>query len=297
MLSVASNSVLTAAKLLVGLMTGSVSVLSEGLHSGNDLVAALLALFSVRKSNQAPDAGHAYGHGKFEALSGAIEALLICVAALGIAYTAVRALVTGSAEAIQHGPAVVVMGVSAVVNIFVSRRLYRVARQHDSLALHADAAHLTCDVWTSAGVFVGLGAAYLLEERGLEVHWLDPALAVGVAVLVMGQGWRIAWDAVAQLLDRSLPAEELAIIEGIIRDHAGQFVEFHKLRTRRAGHERHVDLHLVVCSHLSVAEAHGLADHLETEIARELPGTQVMIHTEPGDGPPCGDGQQSEDSG
>lgn len=269
------------AKLAAGFATGAMSVIAEGIHSANDLVAALIAYFSVRKANQPADVRHAYGHGKFESLSGTIEALLIVAVALTVAYAAVRALVLGTHEGIDHGPALLVMGVSMLVNIFISGHLYRVAHRHESLALEADAAHLRTDVWTSAAVLLGLGVIYLVELLGREALWIDPALALLVAALIMTQGTRIARDGLNQLLDRALPEEEVARIASKIQEHAGDFVEFHRLRSRRAGHERHLDLHLVVCDGLTVARAHELTDHLETEIAALYPHTQVIIHVEP----------------
>lgn len=268
-------------KLAAGFATGAMSVIAEGIHSANDLVAALIAYFSVRKANQPADVRHAYGHGKFESLSGTIEALLIVAVALAVAYAAVRALMLGEHEGIDHGPAVLVMGVSMLVNIFVSGYLYRVAHKHESLALEADAAHLRTDVWTSAAVLLGLGVIYLVELLGREALWIDPALALLVAALIMTQGTRIARDGLNQLLDRALPEEEVARIAAKIQEHAGDFVEFHRLRSRRAGYERHLDLHLVVCDGLTVAQAHELTDHLEAEIASLYPHAQVMIHVEP----------------
>ena len=287
LLSVVSNSLLTATKLVAGFASGSISVLSEALHSGNDLIAALLAFFSVRKANEPADEEHVYGHGKFEALSGAIEAALIVVAALGILYAALRTVFLGRLQQLDHGPAVGVMGLSMVVNILVSAHLYRVARRHDSMALQADAAHLSADVWCSAAVFAGLAIAWGLEHFGIEAHWIDPLLAVSVAVIVMGQGTHIARDAVNQLLDHALPEEEIQRIVATIKDHHSLYVSFHKLRSRRSGHERHIDLHLVVCAEMTVAEAHALTDHLEQEIAGLFPRAHVMIHAEPCDEPGC----------
>lgn len=281
LVSVASNGVLTASKLAVGFSTGSVSVISEGLHSGNDLVAALLAFLSVRKANEPADEAHGYGHGKFEALSGAVEAALIIIAALAILYSSIRSLLTGGPGDIEHGPALLVMGISTVLNILVSRHLYRVARLHESIALKADAAHLSADVWTSGGVFAGLLILWVVERLGYSADWLDPLLAVGVAVLVLTQGYSIAAEALNQLLDRALPASEVHQVIALLDAHAGRYVSFHKLRSRRAGHQRHVDLHLVVCEQMTVGEAHALADHLEADIRELLPGSEVMIHAEP----------------
>jgi cation diffusion facilitator family transporter len=281
LVSVASNSLLTSAKLVVGFMTGSVSVISEGVHSGNDLVAALLAYFSVRKANEPADEGHGYGHGKYEALSGGIEAGLIIVAALAILYSSTKSLMTGGPGDIEHGPAVLVMGVSAVLNVLVSRLLYRAARKHDSMALKADAAHLSADVLTSVGVFVGLGVLWVVERLGHKADWLDPALALGVAALVLTQGWKIAAEAINQLLDQALPASEVQLVVDMLERHSGRYVSFHRLRSRRSGHQRHLDLHLVVCDQMTVGEAHGLADHLEDEIHELFPNSEVLIHAEP----------------
>lgn len=286
--SVVSNSLLTASKLVVGYLTGSISVISEGVHSGNDLVAALLAFFSVRKANEPADVRHGYGHGKFEALSGLVEAVLIVLAALAILYSAAKALVSGSFEKIEHGPALAVMAISMTLNILVSRHLYRVARRHDSIALQADAAHLSTDVWTSAGVLAGLGIMSALHFMGIDAHWIDPALAFFVGALVTAQGWAIARQAVDQLLDASLPAAEVERIGAIIRDHYGRYVSFHRLRSRRSGHQRHIDLHLVMCQHVTVAEAHEFTDHLEAEIEEMFPGSEIMIHVEPCTREQCG---------
>lgn len=279
--SVASNTVLTLLKLLVGLTTHSISVLSEAAHSGSDLVAALLAYFSVRKASEPADERHGYGHGKYEALSGAAEAGLIICAALVILCAAVRSLWTGQYEALVHGPALLTMGLSTVLNVIVSRHLSRVARRHESLALRADAVNHSADVWTSAGVVGGLAVMWGLQRLGHSAPWIDPVCAVLVAVLVMRQGWRVAAMAKDQLVDHALPPEELARIREIIRDHHGRFVGFHQLRSRRAGHERHIDLHLVVCAEMTVEDSHDLTDHLEQEIEARYPRSQVMIHVEP----------------
>jgi cation diffusion facilitator family transporter len=287
--SVVSNSVLTISKLVVGYLTGSISVLSEGVHSGNDLVAALLAFVSVRKANEPADVRHEYGHGKFEALSGLVEAVLIIGAALAILFSAGRAFLTGTFEKIEHGPALAVMAVSMTLNIVVSRYLYKVARRHDSIALQADAAHLSTDVWTSATVLAGLAVMSGLHMANIDAHWLDPALAFGVGALVTAQGGSIARQALDQLLDASLPPAEVERIAATIRDHYGQYVSFHRLRSRRAGHQRHIDLHLVMCQHVTVAEAHEFTDHLEAEIQEILPGSEVMIHVEPCTRAECGE--------
>lgn len=275
-LSVVSNTTLTLTKLTVGWLTGSVSVVAEGIHSGNDLVASLLAWFAVRKAAEPPDAEHGYGHGKFESLSAFIEAALIVVAAAGVAWTAVHRLLGGQRTDLEHGPALLVMGFSAVANIVVSSYLFRVARKHQSIALEADAWHLRADVWTSAGVFVGLLLIYFTDW-----HVVDPLAAVLVAVLILFQGGKIGWEALGQLLDRSLPAAEQQLITDLLGEHDDMFLDYHRLRTRRSGRERQIDLHLVTCPRVTVGEAHGVCDHLEQDVAERLAHTRLVIHVEP----------------
>ncbi|MBC7294455.1 MAG: cation transporter, partial [Thermoleophilia bacterium] len=183
-LSVLSNSLLILLKVAVGLLTGSVAVLSEAIHSAVDLVAALIALFAVRKSGQAADERHPYGHGKFENISGTIEALLIFLAAAWIIYEAVRKLISPRAVDMPVW-GVGVMLVSAIVNIVVSGRLLKVGRETESVALQADAWHLRTDVYTSAGVMVGLLAIWLgsVFAPDVDLRWVDPAVAIVVALL------------------------------------------------------------------------------------------------------------------
>lgn len=274
--SVASNSLLTAGKLAAGLLTGSVSVIAEGIHSGNDLVASLLAWFAIRKANEPPDAEHRYGHGKYESLSAFLEAALIVVAALMVVGAALRRLWSGQRPELNHGPALIAMGISAVVNVLVSRYLFRTARRHHSMALEADAWHLRADVWTSVGVFAGLVLIYFTDW-----HILDPLVAILVAFLILFQGSRIGWEALGQLLDRALPPEEQQLVETLLGEHDDMFVDYHRLRTRRSGRERQIDLHLVTCPHVTVGQAHEVCDHLERDMADRLPHTRLTIHVEP----------------
>jgi len=275
-LSILSNSVLTGGKLLAGWLTGSVAVLAEGLHSGNDLLASMLAWFAIRKANEPADAEHHYGHGKFESLSAAIEAGLIVVAALGVMWTAMRRIIQGEVVELAHGPALAVMAFSALTNIFVSSYLFRVARKHDSVALEADAWHLRADVVTSAGVFVSLALITVTDW-----HFLDPAAALLVGVLILHQGGKIGREALQQLLDRALPEEDMQFIRDLLQDHNDLFLEYHKLRTRKAGRQRYIDLHLVTCPRVTVQEAHRVTDHLEEAIQQRWPGAHVTIHIEP----------------
>ncbi len=273
-LSVVSNTTLTMLKLVVGLMTGSVSVLSEAAHSANDLVASVIALVSVRISDRPADDGHPYGHGKVESLSGMAEAALIFGAAAWIIYEAVSKLTHGT-EDFATGPGMAVMAVSVVVNVLVSRRLYSVAKRTDSMALHADAEHLRTDVVTSLGVLIGLG---LVRWTGW--HVLDPVVAVLVALLIVSAASRLFAGAVAPLLDSGLPTAETDIVRGVLEAEA-QVLGFHKLRTRKSGSSRHIDCHVMLDDHLSLVDAHQAIEELEDRIRALLPGTEVVLHAEP----------------
>ena len=286
MLSIYSNSALVVLKLVVGITMMSVSVLSEAIHSMIDLVAAVIANYSVRKSSIPPDADHAYGHGKYENYAGVVEAILIFFASLLIIYEAVSRLISGAmVEFLLAG--IAVMGISVVANLLVSRQLMKVGREEDSMALIADGTHLRTDVYTSLGVFLGL---ILIAVTGVEA--LDPLIALGVAVLIIKAAYELTMESSKGLVDQSLPAEEEEIVRQAIMTHAPEFVNFHSLRTRKSGAERFVDLHLVVNRQMCVLDAHSLCEELEKEIERRLPHTNVLIHLEPCDETVCpyGDG-------
>lgn len=274
-LSIVSNTVLVNFKLAVGIAIGSVSVISEAIHSGIDLIAAIMAFFAVRVSSNPPDEEHRFGHGKAESLSGFVESLLIFVAALIIINEAIQKLLHGGElQMVEIG--IGVMVVSAVVNVFVSRRLLKVAKETDSIALEADGWHLTTDVLTSAGVAAGL---IVVRFTGLVV--LDSLIAIAVALIILKAAFDITRRSVRDLLDSSLPLEEQALIREALEGHSEEMVGYHKLRSRKAGGERHVDLHLVVKPDISVQESHALCNHLEGHLETALGPASVNIHVEP----------------
>jgi cation diffusion facilitator family transporter len=273
-LAVISNTALTAGKLAVGVLMSSAAVLAEGLHSGVDLLAAVMAFWAVRKARQPADGDHAYGHGKYDALSGAVEGLLIFGAAFFIIVEAVRKMATGG-EIENLGLGAAVMAASAAINYVVSARLFAVARRTGSVAVEADGHHLRTDVWTSLGVLAGIG---LIRLTG--IHFLDPLAALAVAALILVTAWRITRKSLCDLLDRRLPPEEEKRIAEIVTRGHPHWLEYHRLRTRRAGGQRHVDLHLVTCRDLPVEAAHILTEDLEEDIRREFPGAEIITHVE-----------------
>ncbi|MFZ4548553.1 MAG: cation diffusion facilitator family transporter [Bacteroidales bacterium] len=281
-MSVISNSTLVVFKLIVGLYSGAVSILSEAIHSGVDLVAALIAFFAVRAAGKPADEEHTFGHGKFENLSAAIEGLLIFVAAGWIIYESISKLIFPEpVDNLQWG--IIVMGISAITNLIISRKLFKVGKETDSAALMADAWHLRTDVWTSAGVSVGL-AMYMLGKLfmpEINLEWIDPVIAMGVAGLIVKAAWELTSEAVTYLLDASLPKEEENAITMIIDKMAPRVLNFHNFKTRKAGSERFVEFHLVVNKDLTVKQAHDICDDITIKIKAQFPKTEVMIHTEP----------------
>jgi len=278
-LSVLSNTGLVLMKLVVGFSIGSVSIISEAIHSAMDLLAAIIAFFSVRKSSEPPDAAHSFGHGKFEDVSGLIEALLIFVAAILIIREAVIKLLGEASEPfspLMLFAGIAVMGISALVNWLVSGRLMKVAKKSESIALESDAWHLRTDVYTSLGVFFGL---ILIQLTGITM--LDSLVAIGVAVVIMKAAYDLTRRSFADLIDHSIPETDEIRIKKIICDHASEYAGFHGLKTRRSGPEIFIDFHLVVPGDVSVLQSHDLTEHLESDIAVEYPRAIVTIHIEP----------------
>ena len=278
-LSIISNTGLVVMKFIVGILSGSVSIISEAIHSSMDLLAAIIAFFSVRKSAEPPDAGHSFGHGKFEDVSGLVEALLIFVAAILIIYEAVKKLIGEAPE--QFSPqlliyGIFVMGISVLANWYVSSRLMKVAKETESIALESDAWHLRTDVYTSLGVFAGL---ILIRLTGIPLF--DPLFAIGVACVIIKAAYDLTKRSFADIIDHSIPQKDETRIKEIICEHASDYAGFHGLRTRRSGPEIFIEFHLVVPGTVSVSQSHDLADHLESDLRMEFPRANITIHIEP----------------
>jgi len=285
LLSVLSNTTLVVMKLLVGLWIGSVAVISEAIHSGVDLVAAVIALFSVKTSSLPADGKHPFGHGKIENISGTVEALLIFIAAGWIIWESVVKLLSPWPVA-TVGWGVAVMFISAVANSVVARMLFRVGKETDSVALIADGWHLRTDVYTSAGVMAGLAVIWVGESLfpDVELHWLDPVAAIGVALLIVKAAWDLTRQSTGGLMDETLPPEEEEEIRRLIRSLQPVIHGYHQLRTRKAGHYRFIEVHIQVDGRMSVANAHRLNQDLVKRIKDRFPYATVTVHTEPCDG-------------
>lgn len=278
-LSVLSNTGLVLMKFVIGFAIGSVSIISEAIHSSMDLIASVIAFFSVRKSSEPPDAGHSFGHGKFEDISGLVEAVLIFAAAILIIYEAGTKLLGHAAAGLEPGLlifGIAVMGISALANWYVSHRLFVVARESESIALESDAWHLRTDVYTSLGVFLGL---ILIRLTGNPVF--DPLVALCVAVVIIKAAYDLTKRSLSDLIDHSIPEADEKRIKGIICEHSGVYAGFHDLKTRRSGPEIFIEFHLVVPGDISVTRSHDLTDHLETDLKTEYPRSTITIHVEP----------------
>jgi len=285
MLSVASNSTLVVFKIIVGTLIGSVSIISEAIHSGMDLLAAIIAMFSVKKSYLPADDAHPFGHGKVESISGLIEAFLIFIAAFWIIFEAFKKL-TSAQEVESPGWGVAVMFLSASLNFFVSQRLFAVGKEADSIALQADAWHLRTDVYTSVGVMVSLGIIWLSHYFFADprIHWLDPIAAIFVAVFILKAAYDLTSQALGDLMDVKLPPDEEGWIRDVITGRKSEIHGYHQLRTRKAGNFRFIEFHLKVDPQMTVDASHGITRDLKHVIMDKFPAATVTIHIEPCDG-------------
>jgi len=275
LISIISNTILIIMKVVAGILSGSVSIISEAIHSGMDLIASIIAFLSVRQSSKPADREHPYGHGKIENISGIAEGLLIFIAAGLIIKEAIHKIYTPS-QIEQAALAIGVMVVASIVNLLVSRKLYQVGKEEDSMALEADALHLKTDVYTSMGVALGI---LLIKLTGLVI--LDPIVAILVALLIIKEAWELCSKAFDYLLDTKLSDAEEAEIIRIIEAHSSEIRDYHKLKTRKSGNVKHIDFHVTMDSHLTVEDTHKLIGILKKEMYEVFKNTRVNVHVDP----------------
>lgn len=274
-LSIAAAVATMALKGVAYLLTGSVGLLSDALESLVNLAGALMALAMLTVAARPPDEDHAYGHGKAEYFSAGAEGALIVIAALSIAVAAVDRLMHPRPLQ-QLGLGLAVSAVAGLLNLAVALVLLRASRRHRSATLQASAHHLLTDVWTTVGVLVGVAAVAI-------TGWLtlDPLVALAVAANIVWTGGRILRDSVAGLMDAALPAGEQRLLHELLRRYAAEGVEYHALRTRRAGAQRFVSLHVLVPPTWSVQQGHDMLERIEADIRDALPPVTVLTHLEP----------------
>lgn len=275
--SVASNLFLIILKLAVGFISGSVSIISEAIHSGSDFFASVIACAAVHKSEKPADSDHQFGHGKYEDVAGFVEGTLIILASFFIVYEAVKRL-SGIVEPLNNSAlGIFVMSFSVVVNILVSQYLFFIAKKTDSIALYSDAQHLRTDIYSSLTVLIGL---LIIKFTGL--HFLDSVFAIIVSIIIMQTGYRICKSTLNDLLDGSLPQKDIDTIKSIVNSCADKgIIKIKEVRTRKSGKDKDIVIVLVVDGNLTVYSAHKLCDNLENQIEDAIGNTKIIIHTEP----------------
>ena len=264
---------LTAFKLVIGILTGSLGILSEALHSALDLVAAIITFFAVKFSDTPPDEDHNFGHGKIENYSALIETLLLVITCVWIIYEAVRRLITHEVQIDVTAWSFIVIITSIIIDYSRSRALYKVAKKHDSQALEADALHFSTDIWSSSVVLIGLiGAAF-------NFHYADPVAALIVAVIVLSVSYRLGKRSFDALVDRA-PKGLHERVEAILRE-ISEVKQFHDIKVRESGPNKFVDLNIHVDKKITIEEAHEISHKVEEAIRSRIKNVKVMVHAEP----------------
>lgn len=281
-LSIVSNTSLIILKLIAGVMSGSIGIISEAIHSGSDLFASIITFFSVSESSKPADEDHQFGHGKFEDFTSFIEGSLIILAALYIVYEALKKIIFSLKMEVHAGYGMAVMLTSVILNTIVSLYLFKVAKKTGSTALYADGEHLRTDIYSSLAVLIGL-----ILVKITDIHIFDPIMAIIVAIIIFIAGYKICQNAQQSLLDTSLSEEENEKIKKIINKYVeGSPIEsgviaLKSLRTRKAGLKKNIEITLIVEKTMHISCSHELCDKIEEEIEIDLQNTDITIHLEP----------------
>ena len=275
--SILSNIILTTLKLIVGAISGSMSIISEAIHSLSDFSASVLTFFSVVKSSQPADKDHPYGHGKYEDMAGFIEGILIILAGIFIIYKSSKKIILGEISPAENNLGIAVMLIAVVVNILISSLLFRTAKEGNSISLYADAQHLRADVYSSFGVLLGL---ILIKYTGYTL--LDPIIAILVACFICKTGHKIVKQSVMRLLDYSLPNNEITNLYKIIGNFSNMVkLKDDSLKARQVGPSTDIDFVLVFPSDTSLCQCHQICDEIENQIRNIYPNASISIHSEP----------------
>ena len=277
-ISLVVTAALLALKLVLGLISGSIAVLGDAVDSGTDLTAGAAALISVRIAAQPADEEHPYGHGKVETISAAVAATIIGIGGGIIVVQAVRRLVEGGGD-IDPGVGLIAMVIAAIANVVLAFFMRREANRSHSMALRAETTHLQTNVVQACTIIAGLVLVAVTDE-----NVFDPLVALGLAAYMGWTALGLVRIAASEVMDTALPDADLAAIHDVLVKHREHVRGFHRLRTRRTGAVRHVDMHLLVEPDLTVEQVHPISDRVEHEIEARLPGTIVVIHVEPDDG-------------
>lgn len=275
MLSILSNTSLIVLKFIAGIISGSIGIISEAIHSASDLLASIITFFSVSESSKPADNDHPYGHGKFEDLGSFIEGILIIFAAFYIIYESLKKIIFLHDTQIDTHLGITVMFISVVANMFVSAYLFKVAKKTDSTALYADGEHLRTDIYSSMAVLVGL---ICVKMTGNPIF--DPIIAIVVAIIIFSAGLKICEKAKESLLDTSLSEASISQIRKIVAEEES-IIELKNLKTRNGGLRKNIELTLIVEKSMPISLAHELCDEIEKNIESALKNTDISIHLEP----------------
>lgn len=274
-LSITSNAVIILLKIVAGILSGSISIISEAIHSFSDFLASVLTFFAVSRSSEPADKEHPFGHGKYEDMSGFIEGGLIILAGLYIIYESVKKLIWGYNLEFNSMLGIYVMAFAVIANFIVSSYLFYVAKKADSVSLYADAEHLRTDIFSSLGVLIGL---ILIKITGIVI--LDPIIAIIVAIIIIKSGYSISKETLNNLLDGSLPEEDMKKIESIL-DNNISIKGYKDLKTRKVGQCKDIEITIFFEPNLTIAQCHKICDEIEEEIAKSFTNITIIIHPEP----------------
>ena len=274
-LSIISNGLIILFKLIAGIITGSMSIISEAIHSMSDFLASVLTFFAVMRSSKPADKDHPFGHGKYEDVAGFVEGILILLASFYIIWESCKKIINNNFVEFNSTLGIIVMGIAIAANILVSSYLYAIAKKTDSVALKADAKHLSSDVYSALGVLIGL---ILIKITGIAL--LDPLIAILVAFIILKTGISVIKETLNNLLDRTLPDNDIKEIENIINS-CKNICGFKNLKSRKSGSDRDIDITILCEESMSIKECHDICDILEAKIQDVLPNTLITIHCEP----------------
>ncbi len=274
-LSILSNGIIIIFKFVVGVVSGSISIISEAVHSLSDFLASVLTFFAVLRSSKPADKDHPFGHGRYEDVAGFIEGILIIFASFYIVFEACKKIINSASAEFDSTLGIIVMIIAIIANILVSRYLFYVAKKTDSVALHADAKHLATDVYSSLGVLIGL---ILIKITGIVL--LDPLVAIFVALIILKTGISISKETLNNLLDGTLPDSELKIIEEIL-NNCKEINSYKNLKSRKLGPSRDIDVTLLCDENITLKNCHKICDFVEEKIKSSLPHVEITIHCEP----------------
>ena len=276
-LSISSNALIIILKLIAGAISGSISIISEAIHSLSDFLASVLTFFAVMKSSEPADSEHPFGHGKYEDMSGFIEGGLIIFASLFIIYESIKKILLHQNTEMDTNLGIYVMLFASLANIFVSSVLFRVAKKTDSISLFADGEHLRTDVYSSLGVMLGL---IIIKLTGIYI--LDPIIAILVAIFIFKAGYSISKETLNNLLDGSLPPSDIKTIENIIDSYKNnQVIGYKNLKARRCGPSIDIELTVLFPPDMPIIKCHDICDEIEELMGQKLKNVTIMIHSEP----------------